>query len=290
MILIVGGSGAVGIPTLRHLVAHGAAVRVLTSRASSAERLRKLGAREAVIGDFRKPEDLRRAFDGVEAVIQIPPRFTEDEAAIGLNVVAAAKEAGVAHYVFVSAFHPQMRQMDHHWAKLLVEEAVIESGLAYTILQPAMFMQNIRIEWPAIRAHGIYARPYSPERKMALVDTEDLGEAAAVILTRPSYRGATFELASGESFTHAEMAEILSEEWGHPVRAVKRDPVEWADWAREHGWSSWSIEAYRKMCRHYDAHGYPGGNALVLTAILGHAPGGFRSFVRRFLVDDAIAS
>src|SRR5579862_4055421 len=165
MILIVGGSGAVGIPTLRHLVAHCAAVRVLTSRTSSAERLRKLGAREAVIGDFRKPEDLRHAFDGVEAVIQIPPRFTEDEAAIGLNVVAAAKEAGVAHYVFVSAFHPQMRQMDHHWAKLLVEEAVIESGLAYTILQPAMFMQNIRIEWPAIRAHGIYARPYSPERR-----------------------------------------------------------------------------------------------------------------------------
>src|SRR5579862_9125747 len=52
MILIVGGSGAVGLPTLKHLVAHGAAVRVLTSRSTSAERLKKLGARETVIGDF----------------------------------------------------------------------------------------------------------------------------------------------------------------------------------------------------------------------------------------------
>jgi uncharacterized protein YbjT (DUF2867 family) len=290
MILIVGGSGAVGIPALKHLVARGAPVRVLTSSSSSAERLQNLGARETVLGDFRKPEDLRRACADVETVIQIPPRFTEDEATIGLNVVAAAKDAGVAHYVFVSAFHPQMRQMDHHWSKLLVEEAVIESGLPFTILQPAMFMQNIRVEWPGIRARGIYARPYSPERKMALVDTEDVGEAAAIAVTKGSYRGATFELASGEAFTHAEMAEILAEEWGHPVRAVKRDPVEWADWARAHGWSNWSIEAYRKMCRHYDAHGYPGGNALVLTAILGRAPGGFRSFVRRFLVEDAIAS
>jgi len=286
MILIVGASGAVGLPTVRHLVKRGAQIRALTSRPASAERLQRLGVKETILGDFRKAEDLRRAFAGIAAAIQIPPRFTEDEAAIGLSAVAAAKEAGIGHYVFVSAFHPQMRQMDHHWSKLVVEEAVIESGLPYTILQPAMFMQNIRVEWPAIRERGIYPRPYSPERKMALVDAEDLGEAAAIVLTEPRYRGATFELAAGESLTHAEMAAILAEEWGHPVRATKRDPAEWAAWARQHGWSSWSIEAYLKMCRHYDTHGYPGGNGLVLRAILGRAPGGFRSFLRRFLAEE----
>jgi len=288
MILIVGASGAVGLPTVRHLASRGAPMRALTSRPDSAERLQRLGVRETILGDFRKAEDLRRAFAGVEAVIQIPPRFTEDEAAIGLGVVAAARAAGVGHYVFVSAFHPQLRAMDHHAAKLLVEEAVIESDLPFTILQPAMFMQNIRVEWPSIRAHGLYPRPYSPERKLALVDSDDLGEAAAIVLTDPRYRGATFELASGEALTHAEMAAILSEEWGHPVRAVKRDAAEWAGWAREHGWKPWSIDAYLKMCRHYDAHGYPGGNALALAAILGRAPGTFRAFARRLLVDEAV--
>jgi uncharacterized protein YbjT (DUF2867 family) len=288
MILIVGASGGVGIPTVKHLVKRGARLRALTSRPASAERLQKLGVHETVLGDFRNTADVRRSVEGVDAVIQIPPRFTEDEAAIGLSIVAAAKAAQVGHYVFVSAFHPQMRQMDHHWAKLLVEEAVIESGLPFTILQPAMFMQNIRIEWPSISERGIYARPYSPDRKMALVDTDDLGEAAAIVLTESGYRGATFELASGESLTHAEMAAIIAEEWGKPVRAVERDQTEWAGWARQHGWNSWSIEAYLKMCRHYDAHGYPGGNALVLTAILGRAPGGFRAFVRRFLANEAV--
>jgi uncharacterized protein YbjT (DUF2867 family) len=285
MILVVGASGAVGLPVVRHLVKRGAPVRALTSKADSAEKLKALGVAETILGDFRNAVDVRRAVAGVDAIIQIPPRFTEDEAAIGLGILAAAKEARVGHYVFVSAFHPQMRQMDHHWSKLLVEEAVIESGLSFSILQPAMFMQNIRIEWPVIRERGLYVRPYSPERKMALVDTDDLGEAATIVLTKPGYRGATFELASGESLTHAEMAAILTEEWGQPVRAVARDQAEWAHWAREHGWTPWSIEAYLKMCRHYDAHGYPGGNPLVLSTILGRAPGGFRSFVRRFLAE-----
>ena len=201
MILIVGASGAVGIPTIKELVRRGAPVRALTSRPASAEKLRQLGVKETVLGDFRKAEDVRRAVEGVATVIQIPPRFTEDEAAIGIGIIAAAKEAGVSHYIFVSAFHPQMRQMAHHWSKLLVEEAVIESGLPFTILQPAMFMQNIRVEWSVIRDRGVYLRPYSPERKMALVDTDDLGEAAAIVALKPGYRGATFELASGESLS-----------------------------------------------------------------------------------------
>src|SRR6185437_10913518 len=113
-------------------------------------RLKALGITETILGDFRKDADVRRAVEGAASVFHVPPRFTEDEAAIGLRVVAAARAAGVGHIVFSSAFHPQMRKMDHHWSKLLVEEAVIESGLPFTILQPSMFMQNVRVEWSVI--------------------------------------------------------------------------------------------------------------------------------------------
>lgn len=285
MILIVGASGAVGGPAIRHLVKRGQRLRALTSSEASSARLRALGVAETVIGDFRKDADVQRAVAGVDAVFHIPPRFTEDESAIGFRVVAAAQAARVGHFAFSSAFHPQMRKMDHHWGKLLVEEAVIESGLPFTILQPAMFMQNLRIEWPAIRERGVYLRPYSPDRKMNLIDTEDLGEAIANVLTEPRFRGGTYELSGPEPLTNAEMAAILSAEIGRPVRAEKRDPDEWASWARSHGWAPWSIAAYLKMCRHYDAHGFPGGNPVVLTAILGRPPGGYRGFVRRFLAE-----
>lgn len=289
MITIIGASGAVGAPTIRHLAKRGARVRALTSNEASANRLRAMGVAETVVGDFRNDADVARAVDGAAAVLHVPPRFTEDEAAIGLRVVAAAKRARVGRLAFSSAFHPQMRKMDHHWSKLLVEEAVIESGLPFTVLQPAMFMQNVAIEWREVVERGVYPRPYSPDRAMSVVDTEDLGEAAAKILTEPGYDGATFELASGDRPTHAEMAAHLSEALGRPVVAKERDLEEWKAWAKERGWKPWSIAAYAKMCEHYDQHGYPGGNALVLETILGRKPTDYRAFARRFVKEMAAA-
>ncbi len=285
MIVIIGASGAVGVPTIRHLARRGAGIRALTSSEASAERLQGLGVGETLVGDFRDDDDVRRVVDGADKVFLVTPRFTEDEAEIGLRVVAASQAAGVAHLVFSSAFHPQMRQMSHHWSKLLIEEAVIESGLAFTILQPSMFMQNAGVEWNSITTDGVYPRPYSPDRKMSLVDTADLGEAAAIVLTEDGYAGATFELCGPDSPSHAEMAAVFSQVLGREIRAVQRSLDEWRVWARARGWTEWSIETYVKMCHHYDRHGYPGGNTLVLRTILGREPGGYRAFAARFAAE-----
>jgi uncharacterized protein YbjT (DUF2867 family) len=282
-ILITGASGAVGIPTIHHLVKRGARIRALTSKDTSAANLKSLGVAETVLGDLTRDADVRRAMEGADSVMHIPPRFREDEAEIGRRVVAAAKAAQAGHFVFCSVFHPQMSALDHHRNKLVVEEALIESGLSFTILQPAMFMQNLRVEWPLIRERGVYLRPYSPDQRMALIDTEDLGAAAARVLSEPGYRGAIFELCGPDQLTTHEMAAILSEEWGQPVRAEKRSLDDWAAWATTHGWKPWPMQAYMKMCRHYDAHGYAGGNPLVLSLLLGRPPGGYRAFVRRFV-------
>ncbi len=285
MIVIVGASGAVGTPAIRHLVRMGASVRALTSNPRSAERLTGLGVSGTVIGDFRSGADVARALAGAESVLLVSPRFTEDEAEIGIRAVEAAKAEGVGHFVYSSAFHPQMSRMDHHATKLRIEEAVIESGLAFTIVQPSMFMQNVRVEWREVVENGVYRRPYSPHRKMSVIDTGDLGEAIARVLTDPTLRGGTYELCSGDSVTHAEMAAIFSEVLGREVTAQKRSLEDWRSWAAERGWAKWSIEAYARMCDHYDAHGYPGGNALALRAILGREPTGYRAFAERFAAE-----
>jgi uncharacterized protein YbjT (DUF2867 family) len=141
-ILVIGASGAIGRPTVRHLVKRGAKIRALSSKESSAANLKSLGVTETVIGDLTNDADVSRAMAGAASVIHIPPRFREDEAEIGQRVLKAAVEAKVGHFVFSSVFHPQMRDMDHHFNKLVVEEALIDSGLSFTIMQPAMFMQS----------------------------------------------------------------------------------------------------------------------------------------------------
>jgi len=128
-VLITGASGAVGTPTIRHLVQRGANIRALTSKESSAANLKSLGVLEPVVGDLTSDADVTRVMQGVVSVLHIPPRFREDEAEIGMRVLAAAKAGKVKHFVFCSVFHPQMRDLDHHYNKLLVEEAVIDSML-----------------------------------------------------------------------------------------------------------------------------------------------------------------
>jgi len=136
--------------------------------------------------------------------MHIPPRFREDEAEIGKRVLKAAVQEKVGHFLFSSVFHSQMRDMDHHFNKLIIEEALIDSGLPFTIIQPASFMQNLRVEWPVVKEKGVYQRAYSAHQKMALIDTDDLGEAVAKILTEPGYTGAIFELCGPDRLTNAE--------------------------------------------------------------------------------------
>jgi uncharacterized protein YbjT (DUF2867 family) len=290
MIVMIGASGQVGTPTIRHLVRKGARIRALTSNAASAERLRGMGVAETVVGDFRKDEDVRRVIEGAAMVFHVCPRFTEDEPEIGKRVIAAARACGVGHFVYISVFHPQLHRLVHHWGKLLVEEAVIESGLPFNIIQPSIFMQNIKTgfqaSWQTIRDDGVYAVPFSPDRKIRLVDTDDLGEAIANVLTDSRLRGATFELAGPDSLTLAEMAAIIGEELGRTVKVVPLNDNERRALAEKQGKSSYAVEGWQTMWRHYDEHGFPGGNPTVLGSLLGRSPTGYREFVKRLIAEE----
>jgi uncharacterized protein YbjT (DUF2867 family) len=203
-----------------------------------------------------------------------------DEVAIGQAAIAAARESGAGRFVFHSVLHPQAEAMPHHWNKLRVEEALFESGLNYTIVQPAAYMQNVLAEWGKIVEGGVYRVPYSVDAPFSLVDLEDVAEAAARVLTEAGHIGATYELAGADALTPASMAETLSTVLGRPVRAEQESIDAWADRAKASGLGSYAAETLAKMLRYYDRHGL-WGNPRVLTLLLGREPTRFESFVRR---------
>lgn len=286
MILMIGASGAVGKPALRALVAQGAAVRALSSNADSAKALEQAGAAETVVGDLRNADDLARAMAGADQVFFVMPRFQEDETAASARVIDAAKAGGVGHFLYCSVYHPQLTGLLHHAQKLAVEEHLIESGMAFTILRPAMFMQNLNMEWAQVSGDGIYPRPYSPDQEMAVIDTGDLAEVIATVLTDPARQGGCYDLV-GDRLTHAEMAGHVGEALGRDVRAEPRSLDDWRAAAEKRGASAYFIDAYSRMCAHYDAHGFPGGNPLVLQALLGRAPTTYPDFAKAFVAAKA---
>ncbi len=282
IVLITGATGRTGKSVTAALARRGGRVRAMTRSAANEAACRATGASEVAVADLADPGSLATAFHGVTRVYHIGPRFNDREIAYGTNVLGAARAAGVRHFVLHSVFHPQCRTMIHHRQKLKLEEMLVESGLAYTILQPAMYMQNIALEWPRIESEAVYERPYRVDLPMATVDLADLAEAAAVVLTSDRFVGGSFELAGPTSPSHAEMAGVLTDLLGRTVTAARYAPSEWrrrnaARFPKDY------LDIYTAMCRHYDRFGLPGGNAAVLEMILGRPATSFESFARRFI-------
>jgi NAD(P)H dehydrogenase (quinone) len=280
MILVTGAAGKTGRAVIRALVAKGAAVRALVHRPDQVGAVEALGAREAVAGDMREGTTMHRAAQGTRAVYHICPNVSPDEVTMGRTAVKAARLAGVQHFVYHSVLHPQVEAMPHHWQKMRVEEQLFESGLRYTILQPAAYMQNVLAQWDQIIGQGIYPVPYAVETRLGLVDLEDVVEAAATILTELGHEGATYELAGTEALSQTEIAAILSQQLGRPVCAVQVPLEVWERQARAAGLAAHQIETLLKMFQYYDRYGF-WGNPRVLSWLLGRPPTSLASFIQR---------
>ena len=257
-------------------------VRALVHRSEQVRLIQELGVQEVVVGDMRDRVAIESATHGVLAIYHICPNMHPDEVAIGQAVIAAARSAGVERLVYHSVLHPQTEAMPHHWQKLHVEERLFESGLSYTVLQPAVYMQNVLAYWNQIVEQGIYPVPYAVETRLGMVDLEDVAEVAALVLTEPGHVGATYELVGAEPLTQTEVAAILSQRLGCPVRAQAVSLDEWERRARASGMSDYAIETLLKMFRFYERYGF-WGNSRVLAWLLGRSPMTFSAFVERIV-------
>jgi uncharacterized protein YbjT (DUF2867 family) len=280
MILITGAGGKTGQALLRRLVKRGERVRTFVRTSEQGARLVQAGTAEAVTGDICREEDLRRAFQGVQAVYHIAPNMNPDELLIGKLALQAARAAGVLHFVYHSVLHPQVESMPHHWQKMRVEEQVFESGLDFTILQPAAYMQNVLAQWDSIATRGIYPVPYGVDSRLGMVDLEDVAEAASIVLCEGGHRGAIYELAGPEALTQREAAEVFGRVLGREVRAEVVPLDEWEERARRSGMGEYAVETLLKMFRYYDRYGL-WGNPKALTGLLGREPVRFEDFLRR---------
>lgn len=280
MILVTGAAGKTGRAVIRALAARSVPVRALVFRPEQVAPVQELGAQEAVVGDMRVQSVVDQAVHGARAVYHICPNMSPDELAIGQTVIGAARSAAVECFVYHSVLHPQTESMPHHWEKLRVEEQLLESGLPFTILQPAAYMQNLLGHWDDIVERGVYAVPYAVETRIGMVDLEDVAEAAAIVLTEPGHIGATYELAGAEMLTQTEVAAILTQQLGHLVRAMSVPRQVWEQQARASGLPGDRVDLLLRMFRYYEQVGF-WGNPRVLSWLLGRPPTPLAAFVDR---------
>ena len=179
--------------------------------------------------------------DGCDAAYLIAPNLHPDEPAYVAAALDAMRAAGVGRVVYHSVASPYVPAMPHHVGKAASEDLVRRSGLAWTVLQPGAYLQNLDLSGPVLEV------PYDVDAVFGFLDLADLGVAAARVLLEDGHNGATYELASRQATVRQ-----LAAEAGVEARQVA-DPG-------AHPWLS-------AMFAYYDDHGLPAGT-LTLRALL----------------------
>ncbi len=209
-LLITGATGTVSGALVDALAGSGLRLRALVRDASKAGPLRARGL-HAVVGDLDDPRSLPPAFEGVDDLWLLTPNGLRAPENSG-NAVWAARRAGVERVVRLSAVraaHDAPTRSGRLHA--LSDHEVERSGLAWTVLRPLWFMQNLLNEADGIAAGGAL-RLNMGEARLGMVDARDVADLAATVLTAGPdvHHGRTYTVTGPQSISFAEVASSSS--------------------------------------------------------------------------------
>jgi len=244
MVLVAGSTGVLGFEICRRLRERGQSVRALTRASSAPERvgaLRALGC-ELVTGDLKDRGSLDRACAGADVIISTVSAigtakegdsFSATDGAGNINLVDAAVAARARQFIFISFDPNGMPDAPLVAAKRDVDEHLTRSGLAYTILHPALFMQS----WlgPRLFADTVAGRATvygGRDVRIRYVAVTDVAEVAVQCVDNPAARNAVIPFGGPEALTQREALTRFEEAFAKPftVTEVPEDVLE-ARWA-----------------------------------------------------------
>jgi uncharacterized protein YbjT (DUF2867 family) len=261
MLLVTGATGTTGMEVLRALKARGVVARALVRDETKAHQLRELGF-EPVTGDLGDPRTLKPALEGVERAYLVAP-VSPMQSELEQTFLESAKEAGVKHIVKLSLIGAsEQAPLRFARAHARVEQALRDSGMAWTLLRPTGFMQNT-LGWGSRVQDGTFYTPV-PDAAFSIVDARDVAETAAVALTTDGHEGKAYGLSGPEAVSYRDQVRRLFAAAGRqvkveevPIESVKRELV-------RAGVPPWNAEGLAEQFALYAS----GGARMVTSGVM----------------------
>ncbi len=219
MILVTGAAGLTGSEVVRRLSARGVAVRALLRNPAKAAALSALPGVTVVTGDLARPETLIDPLRGVERIMLVSSS-APDMLEVQSNLVEAAARSGRPHLVKLSGIIAD-RDSPFRFARMHgeIEARIAAAGLPFTHLRAGEFMHAYFRQVPNLVNKSALILPMADAR-IASIDTADLAEIAARVLTAGGHEGKIYPLTGREALTMAEVAEKLSVVLAKPIRYI----------------------------------------------------------------------
>lgn len=246
MILVTGATGTTGRQIVEELRRAGATgVRALVRDPARAAFVREAGF-ETAEGDFDRPETLAAAFEGVGRALLLTPPSPQTFEHNRLFIEAAAK-ARVRHVVKLSAIGADASGPDGfgRWHGQS-EDFLKSSGLAWTMLRPNFFMQNLLGQAGQIAATGSIFQPVGDARA-SFIDARDIAAVAAHALTEGGHEGRTYTLTGPGALSYGDVAAQLSEASGRNIEYVPVTPGQFREGALAAGLPEWLVSALERL-------------------------------------------
>ena len=287
-ILVTGATGQIGSQVVASLAPKNVDVRALVRDVGKAT---LPGGVTAVQGDLLDVDSMRRALDGVSTLFLlnavVPDEFTQ--ALITLNL---AREAGIERIVYFSVIHSDLYvNVPHFAAKHAVERMIERMGLHATILRPAYFINNDLSIKNVVIGTDIYPMPIG-DMGLAMVDVRDVGEIAALELTRREQASEPLpleriDLVGPDTLTGNDIAAIWSDVLGREIAYGGNDAAALEQSVRQHG-PSWMAYDMRMMAERFQSDGMrpQPGDLERLISMLGRPLRAYRDFVLEITADE----
>jgi len=173
-VFVTGGTGYLGRRLIPALLKRGHQVQALV-RAGSEGKLAP--GCSAVVGNALDANSYAQQVPPSDTLVQLVgtpkpnPRkaqqFRDVDFRSGMAAVAAAKQAGVRHLVYVSVAHPAPMMQAYIQPRVEVEEAIRSSGLNATILRP-WYVLGPGHRWPYLILPGYWIMGLIPSKREAV--------------------------------------------------------------------------------------------------------------------------
>ena len=230
LVLICGASGSAGR-------AAAIALRAADHRVTALGRTpARIAGVTDIAGDVTEPSGLSPLFsrlkpDVVVSCIAARSRLPQEAWAIdhaaNLNLLVAARAAGTGQFVMLSAIGVQKPQLGYLQARLAFEQALMASGLDWTILRPSASFAALSGQIDRLRS----GKPYLICGDGSLtackpISVADLGSYIADCLNDPARRNAILPVGGpGPALTPREIGAALFRALGLPERYRSVSPL-----------------------------------------------------------------
>jgi len=179
---------------------------------------------EVRYGDFDRPESLRAALRGADKLMlisgtRVGARVRQHRAAIDAAEAADVRHIIYTSFVNVEPANPAIVAIDHRETENLIRA----SGLAFTFLRDAHYADAMILNaGPGFIASGVWLTSTQGGRE-AMVWREDCVNCAVAVLTENGHENKTYPVTGPNRESFAEVAAMLAELTGRPIRLVETD-------------------------------------------------------------------